>query len=142
MVRVYRWLGLHDRAEQCRAFIDYWSRALWGDPNGLFEPAMDWVRNGACSALVCGHTHMPGVVEIEGRQYVNAGSWAFGAAEYAEWDGSTFHAYDYGTGCAYDDLHYRWMLSGCDPGDFFTWWEKHYKGRFRFAFPEESEPSK
>lgn len=132
MSRIYRALGLVDRAESHEAFIHYWSRALWGDSCALFEPATRWVREEAAPALVCGHTHLPGVVEVEGGTYVNAGSWAFGAADYAQWDGESFSALDYATGESHGDRHYRWMLEGEDRGDFFTWWDRHYRGRFRF----------
>jgi hypothetical protein len=76
------------------------------------------------------------VVDLEGQQYVNAGSWAFGAAQYAEWNGSTFRVADHVSGKSAGDRNYRWMLAGQDPGDFFAWWKQHYMGGLRFKRPK------
>jgi len=132
MADVYRRLGLPERANDCEAFIHYWSRSVWGDPNALFQPATDLLEEGGDRALVCGHTHLPGVVDVDGRTYVNAGSWAFGAAQYAQWDGTAFEVHDHLTAEVIGDDRYGWMLSGEDPGSFFAWWEEHYLGGLRF----------
>ena len=133
MAGAYRRVGLDGRAEECEAFIHYWSRALWGDPHALFEPAAALLQSEELSALVCGHTHLPGVVDLDGRTYVNAGAWSFGTAGYVEWDGTRFTARDHITGENVGDRHYRWMITGPDRGDFFTWWEAHHRGGLRFV---------
>lgn len=136
MAVVYRFLGLEERASECEAFIHYWSRALWGDNHALFEPATDLIRRGDYSALVCGHTHIPCVMDMgEGRHYINAGSWTFDRAEAAAWDGEAFEAIDIVSGDSVGDRHYRWMISGSDPGDFLDWWAAHYRGWLRFNTP-------
>jgi hypothetical protein len=128
---VYRVLGLDERAADCEAFIRYWSRALWGDPHALFAPASAAIRGGTHRALVCGHAHLPGVVDLDGRQYANAGSWTFGRSEYVEWNGTRLVART-AAGEEIGDRHYRWMVEGQDRGDFFDWWAAHYEGRLRF----------
>ncbi len=138
----HRW-GLDERADRCDDFVAYWSRSVWGDPHNTFRSMAAAVRDGPYRAIVCGHTHLPGVVDVGGRQYVNAGSWAFGAAEAATWDGSGFSLCDVRNGIPIGDEHYRWMLSDHDPGDFFDWWAQHYRGRLRFGPPipaAESQP--
>lgn len=133
--RLLRRWGRDGRAGKAERFIDYWSRSVWGDPHDAFRPIAAAVRNGPYRAVVCGHTHLPGVVELDERHYVNAGSWAFGAAQAAAWDGTEFSGRDVATGAPIGDEHYRWMLAGCDPGDFFDWWAQHYQGRLRFGPP-------
>jgi UDP-2,3-diacylglucosamine pyrophosphatase LpxH len=132
MAAVHRRLGRPDRAERCDAFIHYWSRAVWGDPHALFEPAREMIRDGDLSTLVCGHTHLPGAVAVDGGSYVNAGSWTFGAAQFAEWDSERFRVVDHLSGETIGDERYRWMVSGEDPGDFFAWWRLHHQGGLRF----------
>lgn len=128
---LYRFLGLAHRAAECDAFIEYWSRALWGDPHALFEPVRTILRDGPYRALVCGHTHVPGVVGLDGRCYANAGSWAFGRSEYVEWDGRNLVARSI-SGEEPGDRRYRWLRDREHRGDVFEWWARHYKGWFRF----------
>ncbi len=136
MARLYRRMGLVERAEGCEAFIHYWSRSVWGDPHAQFEPTARRIRQGPCRAIVGGHTHLPGVVDLGGGQaLVNAGSWTFGASEIATWDGADFEALDHGSGERFGDSRYAWMAAGHDPGDFFAWWAAHYQGWLSFTAP-------
>lgn len=132
---VYDKLGFRERARSNEAFIHYWSRAVWGDAHALFDAAAAAARAGPTQALVCGHTHLPGVVDLGDRHYINAGSWTFGDSGFAEWDGSAFSASDFETGESFGDTRYGWMLDGVDPGDFFDWWRLAYEGRLRFRAP-------
>lgn len=132
MAAVHRSLGQRARAEECEAFIHYWSRSLWGDPHALFEPVTGLLDAHDCASLVCGHTHLPGVVPLQGGCYVNTGSWTFGQAHAATWDGGRFVVEDVATGASLGDRHYRWMREGREPGDFFTWWAENYRGWLRF----------
>ncbi len=129
--RLWRRLGRTAAAEEAEAFVAYWSRALWGDAQAMFGPARDFLRRSEHRAMVCGHTHLPGTVDAGGgRTYVNAGSWAFGARQYAAWDGARFEVREVG-GEAIGDRHYRWMLAGEEPGDFLAWWRQHARGGAR-----------
>ncbi|MCL4292514.1 MAG: metallophosphoesterase family protein [Acidimicrobiia bacterium] len=135
--------GLDERAEARARFVAYWSRSVWGDPHDAFRPIRAALHAGPHRAIVCGHTHLAGLVDVDGRHYVNAGSWTFGAAEAAVWDGTGFRVHDAVTGRAIGDESYRWLVEGVDPGDFFDWWAQHYRGRLRFGAPispAESRP--
>jgi hypothetical protein len=136
---MYQLLGMEDRAEECNAFIRYWSRAVWGDAHALFEPVVRMIREGPFQALICGHSHVPGAVDLGERRYINAGAWTFGAAQYATWDGAMFDVADRVTGDSIGVRHYQWMLSGHEPGDFFAWWRTHYRGWLRFVEPERHD---
>ncbi len=127
--------GAWSNAAACEDFINYWSRAVWGDPHALFVPAAEFIGREPYRALVCGHTHLPGIVELEAGRYVNAGSWTFGAAQTATWDGKRFSVWDHVQKVEIRDEHYRWMLNGPDRGDFFVWWKQHYRGFLRFRDP-------
>ncbi|MGQ0826719.1 MAG: hypothetical protein ACT4OX_17120 [Actinomycetota bacterium] len=127
--------GRDAKAAHCEGFVTYWSRSVWGDPHDAFRPIATALRGGPYRAIVCGHTHLPGVAGLDGRHYVNAGSWASRAAQAAAWDGVEFSVNDFGTGASIGDEHYGWMLDGDDPGDFFDWWAQHYRGRLRFGPP-------
>ena len=147
--RVAHWLGyqyarvLRRRGTAAaEAFISHYSRTVWGDVEAVFEPAMESLRAGPHRVLVAGHTHTPGLVDVDGgdtrgRQYVNAGVWAHGGAHVADWDGATFAVRDAVSGGEIGDEHYRWMIAGVDPGDFFEWWRRFYRGRLRFEFPDD-----
>ena len=103
MTALYTQLGVPARAESGEAFIRYWSRAVWGDPHALFAPTATLLREGPYRAVVAGHTHLPGVIDLDGpapsetpgATYVNAGSWTFDAAQTATWDGRRFTVHDY-----------------------------------------------
>ncbi len=130
--------GKPERGESGEEFIRYWSRAVWGDPHAMFEPAVALVRERHYRALICGHTHLAGVVDLGGgAHYVNAGSWAFGAAQAATWDHGRLCVEDRVNGTEITDEKYRWMIAGRDPGDFFVWWKLHYRGWLRF---DETDP--
>ena len=133
VANLYQRLGMSDRSERAERFVQYWSRAVWGDPHALFQPVARHLAEAPIGALICGHTHLPGVVDLPGGTYVNAGSWAFGQSCYAHWDGAAFTTHDCGTGAAVSDEAYEWMLAGRDPGDFFDWWRAHYRGWFRYG---------
>ncbi len=96
---------------------------------------MGLLNRGEHRALICGHTHLPGVVDVDGgAQYVNAGTWGFGHSHFASWDGTELSVSAWETGAEIRDEHYRWMLTGHAPGDFFVWWQKHHRGWLRFAW--------
>ena len=135
LARVLRHLDRPHQARRCEAFITYWSRSVWGDAHALFEPALEHLVRGSHRVLVCGHTHLPGVVSGTGGQYVNAGSWAFDAAWSARLGPEGVQVRDQRSGRVITDEAYRWMIAGPDPGDFFDWWARHYRGWLRFEAP-------
>lgn len=56
------------------------------------------------------------------------------AAEIAIHQSGAFRVEDRATGRTIADERYRWMVEGVEPGDFFAWWLRHYRGRLRFDF--------
>jgi UDP-2,3-diacylglucosamine pyrophosphatase LpxH len=133
--RLCRRLGAPSWAEPCETFIDYWSRSVWGDANALFGPIAVQLREGTQETMVCGHTHVPGQLELSGRRYVNAGSWAGEAACVAVLDGDEFEVTDLGTQCVHRAEGLQGLLSEQHAGDFFAWWALHYRGWLRFRRP-------
>ncbi len=121
-------------ADELLANLDFWCWGNQGDSMGIFRPIIQDLTTGPWRAIVCGHSHVPGVVRVGDRMYANSGSWTFGSAQYAVWDGSDLTVHDWISGRTYEDELYRAME---DPPiwerDFLTWWRESYLGRFRFV---------
>lgn len=140
--RAAHWLGyqfarfLRARGTEAgEEFIHHYSRSVWGDVEALFEPATELARTGEHRSVVCAHTHVPGAVDLGGgREYVNAGAWTYGGAHVAKWDGEAWSVECAASGATFTDENFAWMLDGDDPGDFFDWWQRHYRGWLRFDF--------
>lgn len=134
---LFRRIGLADRARAAEDFVRYWVRWEAGDPMGMFRPALAWARANRVHAVVCGHAHMPGRVEVDGTVYVNTGSWTYAWAQYAHWDGHDFRVRDWLSGREYQDELYRLTLDGeLDHLDLDRWWRNQYLGWFRFRTGE------
>lgn len=132
------WLGLPRSAESLNRYLTYWARSNMGDPMAIFRPAMDKLREGPWDVLVCGHSHLPGVVEKDGRTYANTGSWTFGSSQYLVWDQGRFTCRDWITGGQYRQELYEQLLDGVVyEKDFWQWWRENYMGLFRFREGEE-----
>jgi UDP-2,3-diacylglucosamine pyrophosphatase LpxH len=117
---------------------NYWCWGNLGDAMGMFRPVRAMLQSGPWKAIVCGHSHLPGLVPIEGRTYVNTGSWTFASSQYAVWDGSAFRVADWRTGRRYGAELYERMLDGSlYERDFHRWWRDNYLGWFRFREGEE-----
>ena len=88
---VRRRLGNPEAGELTRQAARYWTHNQLGDPAGMFESVRSALAEGQHEWLVCGHSHLPGCVEVvPGRRYVNTGSWTFSSSQYAHWDGQRF----------------------------------------------------
>jgi hypothetical protein len=90
--------------------------------------------------LVCGHSHLPGVVRrSDGRIYANTGSWTFASASYLRWtpeDGPEVR--DWLTGRVWGSELYDGLIRGdLDHKTIDDWWNEHYMGLFRFRCGEE-----
>lgn len=121
-------------SDELLANLDFWIWGNQGDSMGIFRPAMQDLANGPWRALVCGHSHVPGVVRHGDKIYANSGSWTFGAAQYAVWDGHDLTVHDWITGRRYEDELYKALT---DPPiwerGFMSWWSTSYLGWLRFA---------
>jgi UDP-2,3-diacylglucosamine pyrophosphatase LpxH len=121
-----------------RRRFDYIARSNAGDPMCIFRPAWRRLREGPYAALVCGHSHLPGVVRAGDKAFVNTGSWTFGSSNYVVWDGEGFECRDWMSGRPFGDEFYQPMLDGSlDELDFWTWWSSEYMGWLRFRTGEE-----
>lgn len=127
------------------AEVAYWTRGQLGDPASIFRPAMAFLKAGPYRTLICGHSHLPGVVRTDNqRTYANTGSWTFNSSTYLRIEGEGLLVKDWLSGKVYDDRLYRPLLAGeLDGVDFLDWWEQHYRGwlRFRLGRIEKEGPS-
>lgn len=131
-------VGLPRSAERLNAYLDYWARGNMGDSMGMFRPVWEHLQTGAWKYIVCGHSHLPGVVPWGDRAYVNTGSWTFGSSQYALWDSAAFTVRDWITSRQIGEELYRPMLEGTIyDKDFWQWWRENYMGFLRFREGEE-----
>lgn len=130
-------LGIEGPIRRSEFFLDYWVRNEAGDPMLMFRPALREAKRRGATTVVCGHSHMPANVLVDGVRYLNCGSWTFGWAQYAIVDGATRAVRDWISGREYGDELYRPLLDGdLDTITFDRWWRNQYLGWFRFRSGE------
>ncbi|MBW1877762.1 MAG: metallophosphoesterase [Deltaproteobacteria bacterium] len=133
-----RLLGYQASADAAMRRLDFWARSNMGDPMCIFQPIMKRLRTDRWKYIVCGHSHLPGIVRQGGRAYVNSGSWTFASSHYLTWDGRQFSCRDWITGRVFDDDLYKPLVDGTiDEKDFWQWWSENYMGLLRFREGEE-----
>lgn len=136
--RVLTWFGADPAEDEIHANLTFFARSNMGDSMGIFRPAYQEALTGPFRIVVCGHSHVPGVVRQGDRAYANTGSWTFGASQYLVWNGTDIRCFDWLTGREYHDELYRSMLDGTlYERDFFQWWRENYMGWLRFREGEE-----
>jgi UDP-2,3-diacylglucosamine pyrophosphatase LpxH len=144
-VDLLQWVGPKvnrpDWGRGLRAWTDFWVRGAMGDPMGITLPAIEALRSGegGYDTIICGHSHLPGVVPIDNGtlRYVNLGSWSFGNSQYGVWDGTTFHLRDWITGREVRDEQYVPIFQGLADRTYEDWFQDHYMGYLRFRCGEE-----
>lgn len=138
---VKRALGAPEGPDPLNAYLDYWARGNMGDPMGIFRPAFDQAKQGPWPWVICGHSHLPGIVPAGGVHrggYVNTGSWTFASSHYVIWDGQGFTAQDWITQRRFGQEFYEPLLDGwLYERGFFQWWRENYMGFLRFREGEE-----
>jgi UDP-2,3-diacylglucosamine pyrophosphatase LpxH len=133
-------LGAPKSRELVESFLTHWTHSNLGDPMEIFWPAVRRLREEPWQAIVCGHSHLPGLVPIEGKVYANTGSWTFGAAQYLFWDGQRLVCRDWISGRVYEDELYRPIVEGViAEKDYWCWWRENYMGWLRFREGEEKQ---
>jgi len=134
---LFQRIGLGKLGKRAEDQVNYWVRSEAGDPMSMLYPALEGAKKLGARTLVCGHAHMPGVLERDGVRYVNTGSWTYGYAQYARFDGGEFVVRDWITGREYGDELYRPALDG-ELVDITMdrWWANQYLGWFRFRSAE------
>lgn len=130
-------MGLRAQAREWRRWIDFWNRTEQGDMQGMYKEVKKRLPQLQYRTLVCGHTHLPGVVDIDGKTYVNTGTWTRDLSTYVVWDGNRFTCRDWRTGVVLTDQLYRPFIDGTAPVPLQQWWRQHYRGWFRFEFDRD-----
>lgn len=131
-------VGLPRSAEQLNAYLDYWAIGNMGDPMGMFRPVWKALEEGPWRYIVCGHSHLPGIVPQGDRAYLNTGSWTFASSHYLVWDGEGWTCRDWLTGRSIGAEFYEPLLEGTIyEKDFWQWWRENYMGLLRFREGEE-----
>lgn len=143
------------------AHHDFWARSQWGDSSAVLLPALQALARGPHSTLVAGHTHQPGVVErvarrptetvsgqpdlswrpwdrrapdpadLEGKAYVNLGSWTLEQTSYALWEHGALRLHDWRLGPV-DGRSYRFALDAASIPGMREWWRRYYRGLGRY----------
>lgn len=136
--QVARVVGLEHHAKASMRQLDFWARSNMGDPMCIFRPIMQRLADDRYRYIVCGHSHLPGIVHQDGRAYLNTGSWTFASSHYVVWDRKEWQCRDWITGREFSDHFYRPLLDGTiDEKDFWQWWRENYMGLLRFREGEE-----
>ena len=135
---VRRLLGDRQAGARDEAELAYWLRSELGDPGDMFRPVARALAGGDWEVLICGHSHMPGVVDLPGGRYVNTGSWTFNASTTLRWEAGELSLFEWMTGREHGDAAYRPLVEGAlDGATFDDWWADNYMGWLRFRCGEE-----
>ena len=133
-----RRVGFQASADSAERTLDFWARSNMGDPMCIFQPIMDRLERDQWPIILCGHSHLPGIVHQHGKRYANTGSWTFASSQYIVWDGSDLRCFDWITGREFHDQLYQPLLDGTiDEKNFWQWWRENYMGLLRFREGEE-----
>ena len=131
-------IGLPRSAERLNAYLSYWAQGNMGDSMGMFRPATQALREGPWPNILCGHSHLPGIVHRGSRTYVNTGSWTFASSHYVIWDRGSWQCADWITGRDIGSEFYEPLIDGhLYDKDFWQWWRENYMGFLRFREGEE-----
>jgi UDP-2,3-diacylglucosamine pyrophosphatase LpxH len=131
-------LGFPRKGQEYEAYLRYWIQAQLGNPMDLWPQVKRHLAQGRHRILVCGHSHMPGQVQLASdRWFINTGSWTFRSTNYVYWDGDRFEVHDWVRGTVIGDEHYQPLLQGLVKGiTFDQWWRHEYRGWLRFRTAE------
>ncbi len=133
-----RLLGDRQAGARGEAELAYWLRSELGDPGDMFRPVARALADSDWEVLICGHSHMPGVVDLPGGRYVNTGSWTFDASTTLRWEDGALSLFEWMTGREHGDAAYRPLVEGALDGTTFDdWWADNYMGWLRFRCGEE-----
>ncbi|MCP4804711.1 MAG: hypothetical protein GY913_00895 [Proteobacteria bacterium] len=124
--------------------IRYWTRCQMGDPASIFRPAMKALAEGPYETLICGHSHLPGIVDgDEGRRYANTGSWTFASSSVLRIEGRELELRDWLSGRRITDGLYEPLIARrFDHMSFEEWWRDNYLGWLRYRVGEEVREGK
>ena len=139
VMQAYAWilrkLGLHTRSRKARRFVNFWNRSEQGDLQGIYQEMKRKLPDMPYRAIMMGHTHLPGIVRMGEKLYINTGTWVHNRSTYVFWNGKDFQLRDWMTGVTFTDELYRPLDEGILPMQ--EWWAKTYRGWFRFEFDRD-----
>ena len=138
-IRWLKWRGKPKQAKAIEDAISFWTQTELGDPMTITRPVLDRLREDRYEVIVCGHSHLPGIVDAgDGKRYVNLGSWTFANAQFGVWDGDKFVLRDWITGRIFGDENYAPIFSGATDLTYEEWFHSQYMGYLRFRCGEDS----
>ncbi len=130
--RALRSLGRTQRAAAIEARVRYLARTFVGDPGDIFGATDRTVLGHEFDTVLCGHSHVPGVVRTPRGVYANTGTWTCGLRTYARWTGERFQVVDVDSGRELGDEQFVAVPAETEPEDLFRWWAQHHRGFLRF----------
>lgn len=133
--RSFTRFGWKRRAVTLRRFLRYISRYVAGDFNSLFlQISRRLPRWKHTRVLLCGHSHLPGDVQLGEKRYINVGSWARQNTQYCEYNGSDFDLREWKTDRPIRDERYRPLLDHRRLPSFEEWFQKFHREMLTFRF--------
>lgn len=129
--QLYRSLGMNERAAPIEAHLHYLARSFIGDLGGIFGAVDRELLGQTFDTVVCGHSHVPGVVATPRGVYVNTGTWASGLRTYGHFTGERFRVLEVDGDVELRDEHYAHLPAETEPEDLFRWWAENRSAFFR-----------
>lgn len=120
--KALRRVGRDTSAEKLESRVRYLARTVHGDPADIYGTTTQTVLGEAFDTVICGHTHLPGVVETPSGTYANIGTWTYGMRTYGRWTGTHFEVRDVDSDATYRDESYVPIPATTAPEDLFDWW--------------------
>lgn len=137
--KTLRTVGFSEKAETLEARIRYLARSVLGDPADLFGATDRVVLGRDFETVLCGHSHVPGVIHTKRGTYANTGTWARGMRTFATWTGTRVVVQNVDTRSEIRDEYFVNLPEETSPEDLFQWWTTQWNtGLFRKAVPKGS----
>jgi UDP-2,3-diacylglucosamine pyrophosphatase LpxH len=134
--------GKTEQAERVMDVMRAWSGTGTGDPMSLTRPVLDHLRNSPYELIVCGHSHLPGVLTIEAeKRYANLGSWSFANAQYGVLQRGSIVVRDWISQRVYHDENYRLVVDGDLYTTYEDWFRDNYMGYLQYRCAIEARRS-
>lgn len=147
---VQRWCAHNNIATTSTQSVGNWLLAIAqgqiGNNYQVFSHVQDTIHNLDADVLVTGHSHVPGVVKLGEKTYINTGSWTFDASQYLVIDREqgTLELWDWNRKQRIQNEEYTHLQSDHTDADsldnrllhldFLGWWKENYLGWLKFRF--------
>ena len=147
---VQRWCVRKNIANKWTTSIGKWLQAVAqgqiGNNYQVFSTVQETIHNIDADVLVTGHSHVPGVVQMGEKTYINTGSWTFDATQYLVIDreAGTLELWDWNRQERIHNEEYIHLQSNSTEAstidnrllhlDFLGWWQENYLGWLKFRF--------